>query len=298
MKSQNKAVLNCKEETPAEKWEKAGIGNDLIFAHVMSNQELFLGLMQRIFPELHLVSVKEHTIQKTEYGTLASKGVRFDVYSEIDGRCFDVEMQMQQEGDERKRTRYYQSMMDVQSLRAGNPYDELPDSYIVMIGRFDLFGHGRHIYRFKNIELHDHALELQDGTMKVFLSSTGTADDIPQDLKNFLKMVNGMAPADEFCRSIEREVQRIKQDAMVKEHFMDLEDKLRHERKRAREAGIQEGLNKGFSKGKQEGFCEGERCLLTLLKAMSASDEAPSSIDRVLTDDEYREQMYAKYNIK
>lgn len=43
MKGQNEAVLNCKEETPAEKWERAGIGNDLIFAHVMSNQELFLG---------------------------------------------------------------------------------------------------------------------------------------------------------------------------------------------------------------------------------------------------------------
>ncbi len=278
MKKQNEAVKNRKEETPAEKWEKAGIGNDLIFAHVMSNQEIFLGVMQRIFPELHLATVKEHEIQKTEYGTLTSRGVRFDVYSEIDGRCFDVEMQMQQEGDERKRTRYYQSMMDVQSLRAGNPYEELPDSYIVMIGRFDLFGLGRHIYRFKNIELQNRELELQDGTMKVFLSSVGTADDIPEELNNFLKMVNGMEPADEFCRSIEQEVQRIKQDARVKENFMDLEDKLRHERKRAKQ--------------------EGEDRLIALLKAVKCSNEGDDSIDKILTDAEYREQMYVKYNIK
>lgn len=212
----------------------------------------------------------------------------------IKGAGTIVIAKMQQEGDERKRTRYYQSMMDVQSLRAGTPYDGLPDSYIVMIGRFDLFGQGRHIYRFKNIELYDHALELQDGTMKVFLNSVGTADDIPEELKNFLKLVNGTEPADEFCRSIEQEVQRIKQDAKIKEHFMDLEDKLRHERKRAMEAGIQEG----FSKGKQEGLSQGEDRLITLLRAMSVSNTDMLSIDKVLTDAEYRKQMYAEYNIK
>ena len=67
MKKQNEAVKNRKEETPAEKWEKAGIGNDLIFAHVMQNKKLFLGLMQRIFPELQLAEVREHEIQRTSY---------------------------------------------------------------------------------------------------------------------------------------------------------------------------------------------------------------------------------------
>ncbi len=35
-----------------------------------------------------------------------SKGVRFDVYSEINGRVFDVEMQLESRGNEAKRTRY------------------------------------------------------------------------------------------------------------------------------------------------------------------------------------------------
>ena len=244
-----------REETPEEKWEKAGISSDLIFAHVMQNKELFLGLMQRIFPELKLIEVREHAIQKTEYGHLTSKGVRFDVYSEIDGKCFDIEMQVIQLGDERKRTRYYQCMMDMQPLKAGKSYDRLPDSYVVMIGQFDLFRQGRHIYRFQNTEMKDPNLRLEDGTMKVFLNSKGTENDIPRELQNFLELVNGNAPKDEFCRCIEREIAKIKQDTQIRSAFMDMEDKLRHERERARA----EGLNEGLQQGRQEGINEGLR---------------------------------------
>ena len=108
---------------------------------------------------------------------------------------------------------------------------------------------GRHIYRFRNIETKDRTLELQDGAMKVFLNSKGTADDIPQELQNFLNLINGMEAADDFCREISCEVRKIKRDAQVKENFMDFEDKLRHERAKARKDGLQEGLQKGLQKG-------------------------------------------------
>ncbi len=264
------------EETSEEKWEKAGISSDLIFTHVMQNKELFLGLMQRIFPELHLAKVLDHETQKAEYGRLTSKGVRFDVYSEIDGKCFDVEMQVVQRGDEPRRTRYYQCMMDMQTLKAGKSYNQLPDSYVVMIGQFDLFKKGRHIYRFQNIEMNDHDLRLEDGTMKVFLNSKGTENDIPEDLLHFLDLVNGNAPEDDFCRRVELEIARIKQDAQIRSAFMDMEDKLRYERERAREEGLsegldrgrQEGLDEGLSRGRQEGLDEGRQ--KGIMEALSA----------------------------
>ena len=78
--------------------------------------------------------------------------------------------------------------------------------------------------------------------MKVFLNSKGTADDIPQELQNFLNLINGMEAADDFCREISCEVRKIKRDAQVKENFMDFEDKLRHERAKARKDGLQEEM--------------------------------------------------------
>ncbi len=236
------------EESAGSKWEKAGIGNDLIFSYVMQSKELFLTLVQRICPELQLARIEEHTVQKTEKGPAESRGVRFDVYSRIDGKYFDIEMQMRQEGDERRRTRYYQCLMDERELHVGDPYSDLPDSYIIMIGCFDIFGKGRHIYRFKNYDMTDHELELGDGTTKIFLNSKGTEDDIPQDLRNFLELVNGLTPADDFCRKVNQEVEKAKQDARLRRQYMDLQDKLRHERNRA----LQEGVLKGLAQGKIE----------------------------------------------
>ena len=79
-------------------------------------------------------------------------------------------------------------------------------------------------------------------------------------MQNFLELVNGNAPNDEFCRCIEREIARIKQDTQIRSAFMDMEDKLRHERERARA----EGLNEGLQQGRQEGIFE---ALSTLVKS-------------------------------
>lgn len=77
-----------------KKWESAGIGNDYLFSCVMRDESLFLRLMQRVFPELHLTRVCEHTTQKTFVAMLGSKSTRLDVYSEIDDKIFNVEMQL------------------------------------------------------------------------------------------------------------------------------------------------------------------------------------------------------------
>ena len=77
-----------------KKWELAGIGNDYLFSCVMRDESLFLRLMQRVFPELHLTRVCEHTTQKTFVAMLGSKSIRLDVYSEIDDKIFNVEMQL------------------------------------------------------------------------------------------------------------------------------------------------------------------------------------------------------------
>ena len=73
--------------------------------------------------------------------------------------------------------------------------------------------------------------------MKVFLNSKGTADDISEELKNFLDLVNGLQPRDDFCREVDREVQKAKRSAAVRRSFMDMEDKLRHAANRARKEG-------------------------------------------------------------
>ncbi len=239
------------------KWEEAGIGNDYIFSCVMRDEGLFLRLMQRIFPELKMTKVMKHSPQMTFLSPMGSKSVRFDVYSEIDGRVFDVEMQLESRGNEPKRTRYYQCMMDEQMLHSGEDYAELPNSYVVMISPRDLFHQKRHIYRFRNYEQTDRKLELQDGTTKVFLNTHGVGDDVLPELKNFLNLINGDAPADEFCAEVDQRVQEAKLDAETRRNFMDFEYMQMLAIKDAKKKGLEQGLEQGIEQGLEQGREEG-----------------------------------------
>ena len=50
----------------------------------------------------------------------------------------------------KRRTRYYQSMIDADLLETGADYDDLNKTIIILICPFDPFGKGRHIYTFRN----------------------------------------------------------------------------------------------------------------------------------------------------
>lgn len=58
---------------------------------------------------------------------------------------YDVEIQNRNEHDMGKRTRYYQSMMDADSLLKGHVYSELKKIVIVFLCR-------RHIWRFDTFQ--------------------------------------------------------------------------------------------------------------------------------------------------
>ncbi len=240
-----------------QRWEEAGISNDFIFSCVMRNEHIFLQLMQRIFPELKLTRVEKHSPQQVFQAPWGSKGVRFDVYSEIDGRVFDVEMQLESRGNEARRTRYYQSLMDEQELGRGADYAELPDSYVVMISPKDLFHQGRHMYCFRNYERTDRELELGDGTTKVFLNTHGSGEDILPELKNFLNFINGEAPADAFCEEVHQQVQKTKLSAETRRNFMEFEYMQMLARKDARSEGLREGEEIGLQKGLEQGLQKG-----------------------------------------
>jgi len=163
---------------------------------------------------------------------------------------------MESRKNEARRARYYQCMMDEQELRKGEDYAVLPDSYVVMICPQDLFHQGRHIYRFRNYEQTDRNLELRDGTTKVFLNTHGTGDDILPELKNFLNLINGNAPADDFCKEVQEQVREAKKDAETRRNFMEFEYKQMLIAKDAKEEGLEEGRKLGLEEGIEKGHKE------------------------------------------
>ena len=76
------------------------------------------------------------------------KGVRLDVYVADSERVFDLEIQTYRTASIGKRARYYQSMLDIDSLMKGADYSALRESYVVFLCTQDPFGKGLPVYTF------------------------------------------------------------------------------------------------------------------------------------------------------
>ena len=102
--------------------------------------------------------------------------------------AYNIEIQTTNTGDLPKRSRYYQSVLDMQQLNKGERYKNLKRTYIIFICTFDLFRMGRHVYTFENQCREDGSLRLEDDTYKLFLNTEGVMDDVSTDLKAFLDL--------------------------------------------------------------------------------------------------------------
>ena len=249
-----------KHMTNATVWEELQISNDFIFGKIMQDPKLCKGLLQRILPGLKIDRIEYPETQKAIRPDIDAKSVRLDVYVEDGkGTVYDIEMQVSTSKELPKRTRYYQSLLDMQMIDKGEPYKKLKPSYIIFICPFDQFGMGRHIYTFENICKEDKSVLLNDGTTKIFLNAKGTMDDVSPELKAFLDYVAGKKPADPFVDELEEAVKNARKNREWRHEYMTL---LMRDQENI-EIGSEEGMEIGTAKGIIEtgldfGLSEGE----------------------------------------
>ena len=216
------------ELTPAEKWERATLADNFIFCKVMTaNPDLckeLLELLLNIQIERIEIPVAERSF-KVDYD---SKGIRFDVYvKDGTGRCFDIEIQTTNRTNLAKRARYYQGLMDVDSLVSGADYSELNESYVIFLCMEDAFGNGLPVYDFHQVCKQDSEVLLNDGTHKVFFNAS-KYDKMPtESLREFFKFLNGLNAASDFTDQLEQKVRYAKTNAQWRHRFMTWEQEMR-----------------------------------------------------------------------
>lgn len=204
-------------------WEELGISNDFLFGKIMRNPELCKELLQRILPHLEIDRIEYSETQKSIQPDVDARSVRLDVYVKDDkNTVYDIEMQVTDTKELPKRSRYYQSMIDLQLIDKGQSYKKLNRSYIIFICPFDLYGKGRHIYTFENVCKEDTGICLKDGITKIFLNAKGEMDDVSKELKAFLDYAIGRKSDDVFVRKLEEAVEAAKRNREWRHEYMTL----------------------------------------------------------------------------
>ncbi len=264
-------------ETKQTKWEELSISNDFLFGKVMQNPELCKELLQRILPDLNIERIEYPELQKNINVDMDAHSVRLDVYVKDDKETvYDIEMQVSDTKELPKRSRYYQGMIDLQLVDAGQHYKKLNKSYIIFICPFDLYGKGRHIYTFENICKEDNSISMGDEAIKIFLNADGTMDDVSRELKAFLDYVAGQKPEDSYVEKLEEAVQEAKKNREWRHEYMTL---LMRD---------QENVEKGKEYGEE---------LMAKLIMLLNEDGRLSDVVRISQDKEYRQSLYLEYHI-
>ncbi len=266
-------------------WENLKISNDFMFAKVMRNQELCKGMLERLL-DISIDRIEYLEEQKVIDISKDCKSVRLDVYlRDGKGTVYNVEIQAASSKNLAKRTRFYQGMIDLNAIEKGVDYSELPQSFVIFICTFDMFGEGLWQYTFKNICIENGRLFLNDGTTKIFFNTTGINGKVSKDARNILKFIHENVAEDGFTKRLELEVQKIKENKEWKVEYMTL---LMREREKYREGKLD-----GKIEGKAAGIIEfaldinysDEKILSTLQEKLN--------ID-MLQAEEYLKRFYEK----
>ncbi len=249
-----------------------------MFAAVMEDTENCRGLLEMVleFPIARIeVSTEKSIIHHPQY-----HGVRLDVYAKGDDSTrYNVEMQVLYNSNLPKRSRYYHSQIDMDIIAKGTDYKELPDTYVIFICDFDPFGYGKYKYTFDMICTETGEI-LDDGARTIFLSTKGTNGlEVSEGLKKFLEFVNAdLADStkdfdDEYVRSLQKSVSKIKSDREMGERYMLLKELLSDERA--------EGRNEGRAEGKAEFVIELLSELGEVSAELSEAIMAENDLDRL-----------------
>lgn len=190
-----------------------------LFLSVMKNQEAHRCILSIIMgePDLELVGVHVEEVVLNRSG---KRAIRLDAAAvDTKKRRYSTEMQNDTRQDDiRKRSRYYQSLLDTPLLKSGREtrYRHLPPSVVTFITQEDIFGKDLAKYTFREQCEEVPGLHLEDGTMKLFLNMTSkNGDPVLVSLLQYMKQTSIDNPEiqvkDERIVTLDAVVREVKQ---------------------------------------------------------------------------------------
>ena len=251
--------------------------DDFMFGTVMKNKVICKGVLERLL-HIKVGKIEYPSLQKTIAPFYESKGIRLDVYVSDSDRVFDIEIQTSIPPSLPKRTRYYQSLMDVDNLLRGQSYAELKESYVIFICTQDPFGRGLPVYTFHNVCSEDGSIFLDDKSYKVFYNVGAYGKEREAELSALLQYLCERRATSGFTQRIDALVEKAKRNEKFRSWYMSLnihEDDLRMA---GEKIGFERGVAAGIRRGRRDGIAAGAyqkaRETAKILSGMQLSLEA------------------------
>ena len=242
-----------KEPTPLEKWNSLTLANNFIFCKVLEeNPDVCKELLEMLL-DIKIDRIEQPKSEQTFKTDFDSRGIRLDVYvKDGTGRCFDIEIQTSNYMRLEKRARYYQGLMDVDSIQSGQEYSALKDSYVIFLCLGDAFGHRLPVYTFRYRAEEDKNILMNDGTVNIFFNATMYDKMQSENMRSFFKYLCGKNSDDNFTDRLSALVERVKMNAQWRHRYMTIEQEIKLQVEARTKERLNEKLNEKLDESKLE----------------------------------------------
>lgn len=234
--------LEQRYERYKEKIKHFTIMNDIFMRNVLKEISCTEYILQVIMNRTD-IKVIDQTLQK-DYKNLQGRSAILDcVAKDAENNFFNVEIQGENDGASPKRARYHCGLLDMNLLNPGDPFDRLPETYVIFITKNDVLGYNQPISHIQR-RIKETEDIFQDGQHILYVNSK------KQDDTELGRLIHDLhcEEADEMYSNIlATRVHQLKEtEEGVNQMCQELEEIYN------------EGKQFGFLRGEQSGVQKGE----------------------------------------
>ena len=234
--------LEQRYERYKEKIKHFTIMNDIFMRNVLKEISCTEYILQVIMNRTDL-KVIDQTLQK-DYKNLQGRSAILDcVAKDAENNFFNVEIQGENDGASPKRARYHCGLLDMNLLNPGDPFDSLPETYVIFITKNDVLGYNLPINHIRR-RINETGEIFEDGQHILYVNSKKQDDT---ELGRLMHDLHCEEADKMYSNVLSARVQQLKEtEEGVKTMCQELEEIYN------------EGEQSGFLRGEQSGVQKGE----------------------------------------
>ena len=269
--------------------------DDLFMQVVLEEQACTEYILQTILDKSSL-KLKEQRLQK-RLPNLHGRALVLDcLCTDEKGLLYNIEVQNSSAGAIPKRARYHAALMDTHTLKKGEKFSKLPESYVIFITDKDVLGEGEQLYQIERVIRKSGSL-FQDGSHILYFNTARQDDNALGKLAKDFKEAN---PKEIQSEVLSHRVASLKEGKLDREGEKKMNVLLEKYRKKAVEEGIEKGIEKGLAQGIQQGLEKGleeGQNRLALLVGRLLDAGRVDDLKRVSYDEVYREKLLKEFGL-
>ena len=253
--------------------------DDLFMQVVLEEQACTEYILQTILDKSSL-KLKEQRLQK-RLPNLHGRALVLDcLCTDEKGLLYNIEVQNSSAGAIPKRARYHAALMDTHTLKKGEKFSKLPESYVIFITDKDVLGEGEQLYQIERVIRKSGNL-FKDGSHILYFNTARQDDNALGKLARDFKEAN---PKEIQSEVLSHRVASLKEGKLDREGEKKMNVLLEKYRKKA----VEEGMEKGFEQGKNH---------LALLVGRLLEAGRMDDLKRVSYDEAYREKLLKEFGL-